>query len=191
MILKESPVVWLIPERDVPILRGHKTILYIATKSNSIHVFVFTGVIMILYPRIISSYQKGQLGEYRALMKTMGMGIIGGVVVLIILAALLIEPVLELVGKQVFIESLDIFWLMLITVLLLCVSYIPHYSLFVRKNDKAIIISSVAAVIVGLIVNFVLVPTYGLRGAALASLSAMLTICLIKSSFALMTTKAE
>lgn len=161
---------------------------FYASISNVIHVFVFTGVIMILYPRIVSSYQKGQFVEYRALMKKMGTGIIGGAVVLSILAALLIEPVLSLVGKQVFVDYLDVFWIMLVAVMLLCVSYIPHYSLFVRNRDKAIVVSSLAAVVIGLLANAALVPEYGLKGAAISSVCAMTTILVVKSYLAFVRT---
>ena len=156
---------------------------FYASIANTIHIFVFTGIIMLLYPRIISAYQQGRLDEYRALMKKMSWGIIGGVVVLVLGAAVLITPVLKLVGKQIYIDHLGIFWIMLASVAILVIAYIPHYSLFVRKHDKAIVISAVSALIVGLVANSVLVPRYGLTGAALATCCSMATLALIKFSF--------
>lgn len=154
---------------------------FYASISNTIHIFVFTGIIMLLHPRIISAYQQGRLDEYHALMKKMSYGIIGGVVVLTLGAAVLIKPVLTLVNKQIYTDHLEVFWVMLASVVLLVIAYIPHYSLFVRKHDKAIILSAVSALIVGLIANSVLVPTYGLTGAALATCSSMATLVVVKS----------
>ncbi|MCK4460424.1 MAG: polysaccharide biosynthesis C-terminal domain-containing protein, partial [candidate division Zixibacteria bacterium] len=154
---------------------------FYASISNTIHVFVFTGIIMLLYPRIISAYQQGRLDEYRVLMKKMSWGIIGGVVVLTLGAAALITPVLKLVGKQIYTDHLEIFWIMLASVVLLVIAYIPHYSLFVRKHDKAIVLSAVSALIVGLIANSVLVPRYGLMGAAISSLCSMTILAAVKS----------
>ena len=103
----------------------------------------------------------------------------------------LIEPVLRLVGKQVFIDYLGIFWIMLASALFICLSYIPHYSLFAKRDDMAIIISSGVGMIVGLVANVTLVPTYGLKGAAISTFCAMLTLLIIKAAFALMTTKVH
>lgn len=157
---------------------------FYASISNTIHVFIFTGIIMLLHPRIISAYQKGHNNEYNRLMKRMSWGIFGGVLVLALGAALLITPVLKLVGKQIYTEYLGIFWIMLVSVTVLVAAYIPHYSLFVRKHDIDIVVSAVSALAVGLIANSLLVPIYGLKGAAISTLCSMTTLALVKFSCA-------
>ncbi len=62
----------------------------------------------------------------------------------------------------------------------LTISYIPHYALFVRKKDKAIVYSSLAALGVAALANFMLVPLYGLEGAAWAAMASMATMFLFK-----------
>lgn len=161
---------------------------FFASIANVIHIFIFTGVMMILYPRIIEAYQHDRFDEYRALMRKMGLGIAGGVVLLTALALLLIDPVLHLVGKQVYSEQGGVFVIMLASVAMLTFSYIPHYSLFVRKCDKSIIVSTVVALIVAVILNSLLVPRYGLFGAAYATLGAMIILLLLKTIAALNST---
>lgn len=153
--------------------------------ANVIHVFIFTGVAMIIYPRLIAAYQHNRLDEYDALLKKMSLGIVGGIVILATLALLFIDPVLELIGKQIFIQYRSVFIIMLVSVGFLTASYIPHYSLYAKKYDRAIILSAVAALAVALLANSVLVPRYGIHGAACATLSSMATLMIAKSSVAL------
>jgi len=153
--------------------------------ANVIHVFIFTGVAMIIYPRLIAAYQQGRFDEYRALMKKLSSGIIWGIAILTGLALFFIDPVLKLIDKQVFIQYRSVFVIMLAGVALLTASYIPHYSLYAKKFDKAIIFSAVAALGVALLANSLLVPRYGIQGAAYATLSSMSTLMIVKSAAAL------
>jgi O-antigen/teichoic acid export membrane protein len=153
--------------------------------ANVIHTFILTGVIMILYPRIVEAYEKNRFDQYKSLMNKMAIGIVGGLVILPPLAAVLITPVLDLVGKQIYAEQSSIFIIMLGTVSLLTLSYIPHYALFVRHLDKTIIWGTFAALAVAIIANSLLVPTYGLNGAAFATLSSMATLVIIKGAAAI------
>lgn len=153
---------------------------FFANIANMVHVFVFTGVIMILYPRIISAFQNNDMVQYRLLMRRMGLGIAGGILLAVGAAAIGIGTAVTLVGKEVFVEHLSIFWILITSASVLTISYLPHYALFVRRRDSQIIISSVITLIVALIANAILVPRYGLNGAAMATLSAMTTLALMK-----------
>ena len=155
---------------------------FYANITNTIHTFIVTGIVMIIYPRLVEAYQKKEFDRYKSLMRTMSFGIVGGLIVLVPIAALLIDPVLELVGKQVYAEQSSIFTIMLGTITILCLSYIPHYALFVRHRDRTIIISTIIALVVAMVANGILVPKYGLTGAAYAAFFSMATLFLIKLS---------
>jgi len=148
--------------------------------ANLINVIIFTGLIMILYPKLVSSFQQKEYLKYRALMRKMTLGIIGSILILILLALLLINPVLNIIDKQIYAENINIFYLMLVNASLLVITYIPHYGLFVRKLDKSIIISNVCAMVVALGANFILVPKYGMTGAACSTMMAMATMLIMK-----------
>ena len=90
-----------------------------------------------------------------------------------------------MIGKQIYSDQRGIFLIMLITVSLLSISYIPHYSLFVRKQDKAIVLSTLAALVVALACNYLLVPVYGLYGAVYSALAAMTVNIIAKSILAM------
>jgi len=164
---------------------------FYAQIANVIFVFIFTGINMILYPKIIESFQKGMFDKYRALMKKMSVGIVGGIVILSVLAAALINPLLVILDRQEYTQYSHIFYILLVSVAFLTISFIPHYALFVRKKDKAIVGSSIAALIMAGIANFILVPLYGLTGAAYAAVISMATMFLGKLIMTLKQDKAE
>jgi len=164
---------------------------FYAQIANVIFVFIFTGINMILYPKIIESFQKGRFDTYHALMKKMSIGIIGGIVLLSTIAALLIKPLLVILDRQEYTQYSNIFYLLLIAVAFMTASFIPHYVLFVRKKDKAIVGSSIAALCIAAISNFILVPVYGLEGAAFAAIASMATMFLAKLMMALKQDRAE
>ena len=135
---------------------------------------------MILYPRIVSAYQRQKMTDYRALMRRMALSVVCGVVILSVLAALGIGPLLYLVDKEIYTNHLPIFWIMLGTVTLLTLSHIPHYALYVRRYDRAIVGSTVLALVVAVTGNALWVPGLGVRGAAWATFGAMVALCIMK-----------
>ena len=155
--------------------------IFFANIANMIQVFVFTGIIMILYPKIVEAYQNDRLGRYSSLMRKMSFGIVGGSVTLSVAAVLGIRLALKLVNKEIYAAHIDIFWIMLISVALLTASYIPHYALYVRRKDKMIIGATCTALGVGLAANALLVPGYGVQGAVWSTLTAMAALIVVKS----------
>ncbi len=164
---------------------------FYANIANVIFVFIFTGINMILYPKIIEAFQKGLFDTYRALMRKMSIGVVGGIVILSVLAALLINPLLLILDRQEYTQYSHIFYILLVSVAFLTVSYIPHYALFVRKKDKAIVGSSIAALCMAVMANFILVPIYGLTGAAYSAVASMATMFLAKLIMALRQNQPE
>ncbi|RKX22201.1 MAG: hypothetical protein DRP35_02515 [Candidatus Zixiibacteriota bacterium] len=149
--------------------------------ANVAQVAIFTGVIMIIYPKLIESFQKKDFDQYKLSMRKMMKGIVLGLVILIIGELISIKPVLKLVNKEIFNDNLNIFYLMLVNTSLLAISYIPHYSLFVRKMDFSIIFSTLVALVVAVIANFILVPAYGMVGAAFSTMTGFAVILILKS----------
>jgi len=156
---------------------------FFAQIANAVQIFVFTGIIMILYPKIVAASQQGKLSEYRDLMQKLSFGVTGAVVVLVCAVAAVIKPILALVGKPIYTEHLTIFWIMLGSAVLLTCSYIPHYALYAKHRDKEIITSTVVAFGVAIVANGLLVPRYGLPGAAFATLGALAVLGGFKIAF--------
>ena len=156
---------------------------FYANISNVLQTFIFTGVIAILYPKIIDAFQKRKYDEYKALMRKMSVGIIGGVVIFSGIAIVSIVPLLKLVNKTIYNDYLTVFWILLAKISILVICSIPHYGLFVRHKDRQIFISTLVAVIFTITLDFILVPKYGVQGAAISCLVGYIVLFLLKTNF--------
>jgi O-antigen/teichoic acid export membrane protein len=154
---------------------------FFAGMANAIHVIVFTGVCQVLFPRLISSYQMRAVEDYQRNRRSLVRGVVGLSVVLAAAALFLIRPVLSLLDRPEYAAEADVFNIMVASVVALCLSYVPHYALFVRRRDGAIISVGIVAMVVAIAGNGLLVPRMGLTGAALATLAAMSLLLVSKS----------
>ncbi len=152
-----------------------------ANIANVVQIFVFAGISMILFPQMVAAWQQGHTSLYRALYRKLTVGIIGGSLGLAVVMALAIEPILWFVDRPAYAEHADIFWILLGSTVLLAISHLPHYALYVRGADSAIWTSTLLALIVAVLGNTILVPQFGLMGAALATATAMLVLTIAKT----------
>jgi O-antigen/teichoic acid export membrane protein len=144
--------------------------------ANVVQVFVHTGVISILYPKIIESFTNGKYLEYRSYMRKMTVQSIGGVAILSVCAFIGISILLLLLDKPEFNEHKNVFIIILISIGFNIISNIPHYSLFVRSKDSAILICTIITFIISISSNFLLVPKYGLYGTGFSMLISMISL---------------
>lgn len=164
---------------------------FFANSANMIQLFVFTGIIMILYPRIVEAFQDRKFDRYSDLMKRLSIGVIGGSLVLCVAAGVGIHLALKMVNREVYAAHIDVFWIMLISITLLTTSYIPHYALYVRRKDKLIIMSTGSALGVGIAANAIFVPRFGIQGAAWSTLAAMVALIVLKTACLLRVRREE
>jgi O-antigen/teichoic acid export membrane protein len=164
---------------------------FFASLANVVQVFTFSGITMIMYPRVVAAYQSGAFSEYGVLMRRMAVRIGAAVLVLAGVAALLIRPALWLVGREAYASNLSIFWIMLLSTALFALADIPHYPLYVRGKDRALVLATLVAFLVGLAANVLLVPDHGLTGAATATCCAMAVLLGGKSLLLLHHTRKE
>jgi O-antigen/teichoic acid export membrane protein len=156
--------------------------LYVST-ARVIETFVFTGIVSILYPKIITAYQQGNLEEYRGLMKKMGIGISGVAIVLAMIAAAGMIILLKIINKPIYADYLVTYWVLLVAVVVIVLGYIPHYALYVRHADKMILIATLLGLFVTVLGNIVLIPLLGLLGASVTAVLAVSMMVAAKSLF--------
>jgi O-antigen/teichoic acid export membrane protein len=86
---------------------------------------------------------------------------------------------------------MNTFWLLLAAMGMMTISLVPHQALYARRQDRAIIVSTLSAFAVAMAANALLVPRMGLAGAATATLCAMSTLALSKAVFSLLPAKKD
>ena len=112
--------------------------------------------------------------EYRRLVRTLAFTVTSSSVVLCICAAIGIYPVLRLVDKVAYTNNLSLFYILLIACFANAFSFIAHYQLYARRKDRVLVFTSLSLLALSFVVASVLIPRFGLRGAAAsAALSAV------------------
>lgn len=144
--------------------------------GNAVQEFVNTGLIVILYPKIIAAYQQGHFDEFRALVRRMAVGSTVAVIALAGIAAVAIYPVVSLLHKPIYGEHLVTYWVILGSAVAAILGLTPHYVLYARHQDRAIVLSGIIAFVIAIAANFLLVPRYKELGSATATLIAMASL---------------
>ncbi|UTE77503.1 polysaccharide biosynthesis C-terminal domain-containing protein [Rossellomorea sp. KS-H15a] len=159
--------------------------------SNVIQTFIVTGVFSILYPKLISSFKKGNMNEYKKIFSRMVKYTILGLVPILFILSIGIFPLLNFIDKEVYTNYILVFFILIFAVTFNILSQIPHYGLYSRGNDKEILISTLASAIVAVILNLLLIPRYELYGAAISSAVSMLLLAIFKLIILKRVTKLE
>src|SRR5690606_14052531 len=110
--------------------------------ANLINVIIFTLIIMITYPELIRYFNSNQTKNFLNLKTQMSRKIIFYSSGLAIVLWFLIKPILDLMNKKEFFEEIHSFYVLLISNIVLNISFIAHYVLFAFKSDKAILLAS-------------------------------------------------
>lgn len=127
------------------------------------------GVRLVLQPRIVIAQQTGAHDQYARLMMTLFAGTLAGALVLSLLAAVAIEPALLLIGRPEYRAELPAFWMVLALTVVATVADVPHAGLYARHLDRAILICGVVGLLAAVVANLLLVPPFGIIGAAAAT----------------------
>lgn len=129
--------------------------------ANAILAFLDASVISISGPKFVGAVRRKDLPEIENTFKEFRFStcmVTGG---LAICCALLIKPVVLLVGKQIYIDHLAMFYLLLLAAAIFCLSMIPHYRLYAYGADRAIVLVNVLSCIIFLASFFTLRGNFG------------------------------
>lgn len=144
--------------------------------------FVNVGVVTSIYPRLISTYQRGDLPGHSQLFGALAKRVFLVTLLLGGTLALITPLILPFLGKQEFAQHLSVFMVLLLAASLSVLSLIPFYGLYARNADRAILLSSLLSLITCFFVDFALIPIYGPIGAAIGYAAAM-TVLLFSRFF--------
>jgi O-antigen/teichoic acid export membrane protein len=136
---------------------------------NAIQGLIDSGVVFILQPRIVAAHQSNKLDEYARLMRNLLLSVFAAAAGLSAIAALLIHPVLLVIGRVEYGKHMTAFWSVLALTVVAAVSDVPHVGLYARHFDRAIIAAAVVGLVTALAANLLLVPAIGIVGSVLAT----------------------
>lgn len=148
--------------------------------ANTMQTLVFTLVIMMYYPKMIELSTDSNRDEFTTISKKFFWEVLIYSFLIIAGIALFIYPILEYMDKVEFIENIDVLWVLLAGILVLNLSFVPHYVLFVKHKDIAIRNITIIGAVLNIGLNIWLIPLYGLIGAGIATLGSYFGILALK-----------
>jgi O-antigen/teichoic acid export membrane protein len=119
-------------------------------------------------PKVIAGYNESPQA-YRASLRTFALALSGIIAVVVAISGLAMKPLLLIAGLDAYAASVSVFWLMLPGVLLRVLVDVPSYALYAARADKSLLYCNLSSAVVSIAMNFLLIPTLGIHGAALSS----------------------
>ncbi len=151
--------------------------------SVLVNTIVYTAVISLLFPTLLELLMRGDerfLPDFKRFRKKIIVWTLGSAV--LVLAGM--PVVLIILGKDEHLHAYSVFVVLTLANVFLNFSLIWHYVLYGFHVDRKIFIITFLAAVINVGLNVVLIPAYGIMGAALSTLVAFLTIWLLKRTSA-------
>lgn len=119
-------------------------------------------------PRVIAGYIDGP-ESYRFVVRWLCVSMLVAASGLVAVAGIGIGPLLSFFHLRAYTENVGVFYLMLPGIFLRMLADAPSYALYAAHSDRALLACNLSAAVVSVSTNFVLVPMFGIAGAALSS----------------------
>jgi O-antigen/teichoic acid export membrane protein len=147
---------WLQSLTNIEIVGAYVLFLSIA---GTLMVFLDAGVFAFAYPELIDLHHKQQHALVHRKVKQLWLYIIVAAATFSVISWLLLPYLLQWINKPLYLESIWLYpWLLLATVMN-ALSMAPHYALYAKQRDKAIIGSHVGAMLVFVLAVWLLAHT--------------------------------
>lgn len=137
--------------------------------ANMIPAVVGAGITSILVPRIIDAYQSGRLDAYRAYFKTMTISAVVTCLAAVPLGFVAIAWLQRFIGKPEYAAELATCGMLLLSTAVGVIAQLPGIALYARKDDVALLLAVLVGAVTNTALNFILIPRFGIMGAALAT----------------------
>ena len=149
---------------------------FFASLTTGMHTLIYSGVSLLRMPRLVVAHRREAPDQFRRELKVM-LGLTAGAVGAMALAlAVLIQPLLAMVGRGVYAANLSVFYVLLAAAAFRAVADVPIYALYARYRDGYLAAVNAAALVASVSANLILIPRIGLPGAATAALIGALTL---------------
>lgn len=125
-------------------------VFYLALSASFIS-FLDAGVFSFMYPSMIRAANEERYLLMRKYMRRMLVQVIIFSFLFLIVAHFAIEYVLLLIDKNIYSENSFLFYMLFAAMFFQALSYVPHYGLYAKNKDKAIILSGVCSLFIFLV----------------------------------------
>lgn len=151
--------------------------------GNIVQMFVQSAILIVFAPKLIESFAKDKLDYKTMHLKMSKQNILASIGIAVIVFIFLL-PLVKFIEKVEIEQHYNLIYLLVGAKVLFNFSMIYHYHLYVRHKDKLIVLTMIMAAIINLGLNYVMIPLYGIYGAAIATLLSFVVIFVLKFIFA-------
>ena len=149
---------------------------FYAGLSITLHSLVNTGVAKMRLAQLISAWKENDNEQFYLESTHMLKYTIIFVITFSIVSLIIIEPFIHLLNKPIYLSHINIFYLLLLGAGCRGIADVPLYTLYAQHNDKLILLINLTSFCIIILGNAILVPQYGLTGAAISSAIASLVL---------------
>lgn len=149
--------------------------------ANTMVTFVQTGVVAVMLPRLILAADQGDVATERRIRRSMlglSLALAGTIAVGL---AIGMPFLLSEMGKGAYRSGLPIFHVLLTANIAIVAGVVVHLSLYARRRDAQLMKVSLVVAPLGLLANLLVVPLFGIAGAAWVFMIAAMVDLGIKS----------
>ncbi|HET8858752.1 lipopolysaccharide biosynthesis protein [Marivirga sp.] len=154
---------------------------FFSSLSNLVFVTIHTVTIIVIYPKLIRANKLNEEANFKKLSEKLLREILFLSTVLCVLLYFFSPFLLELIGKQELLNNINVLNVLLIGTFFFMLSYYPHHMMYIRGKEKLLLYSSILSLVINLTLNFILVPKYGVIGAAISTSAGFMALFLIKT----------
>ncbi len=153
---------------------------FFANMANVLNIVIFTLVISVLYPGLVESIMHKNQSEFKKIFRQFRKEIILYSLVIGVGLLILLPAILYVIGKTQYIDRLYIFVLLLLGNMVLNFSFLYHFIIYAYHKDWRIFKATGLAALLNIVLNWFLIPVWGIAGAAVATLVSFGLVALLK-----------
>jgi O-antigen/teichoic acid export membrane protein len=142
---------------------------FYSTLANVLPAVIGAGITSIVVPRVVGAYQRNAMVEYRQQYRFMNVATIVVIVLVVPIVFAGVVALQDYLGRPEYARALSTCLLLLISTAVSVIAQLPGVALYARKDDVALLIAVVMGAGSSTILNFLLIPIYGINGAAWAT----------------------
>jgi len=152
---------------------------FFSSISNALFVLVHSTVIIVMSPYLIAAANESNKA-FRLIYRKFANQVFLTAGAGSLLAAVGIIPLLNFMDNPQLDNNIAAYFLLLLAVVFFCLSYIPHYALYAYHSDKQLLYASVIGAGINVLMNFMVVPKYGVYGASFVQALSMIALLIAK-----------
>lgn len=153
---------------------------FFANMANVMNIVLFTLVISVLYPVLVESIMSKDLVKFQETYKRFKNEILFYSLGLGIVLSVLLPLILIYINKSQYLKEFYVFVWLLLANIVLNLSFLYHFVIYAFKKDWKIFKATAIAAVLNVVLNWILIPYWGINGAAVSTLISFLIVVVFK-----------